>query len=379
MKKRLALLIGVLLIMTVVFTACSQPAATARVARWSEKGETRTYKISLSDFADDGKTLFKNYSQTFSQKDEDGKITEKKVTCYKDDVITSSEPTIMLNSDQVRPIDASGTYTMKIQYEATSIKLVTTQVIYSQYETELLQNLGCLDEFKNSAINVTEKEENPFTNNENRITLRSETNSAVTFANDPNQLPISSATENKGFYIGKIAQSLSEYKYETTYDFNNKKVVVKKNGGEAEERSISGNCIDASQLLLYIRSYDKSSTAFQDSPAVSVYDVTTNSVYTAAFGLNRQFNIILEDNGEQSVVAVNAVNATVGGMPFIAQYNLPDLTAVDKGYDCEPLSADKRPRYTTVKFRSGWYSFELQLDEEYKQIINAVKYQNVTE
>lgn len=375
MKKRLALLLGVFLVLTAVFAACSQPAATARHTRWSETGEKYTFKITMSDFATEGSSLFKSYTRNFNLKGDNDQVTDTAVTCYKDDVITSTEGIWMSGWDQLRPVDADGTYTVDVKYEATSITVETKQTLYSQYKTEDLTKLDCLQTV--SKCDVTAKEENPFTNNEGRTTLRSVTETSVVFANDAKQLPISSVTENHGYYIGQIAQSLSDYKYETTYDFANKKVSVKKDGGEAEERAIKGECIDANQLLTYVRSLDKSSAAFQDSPSVAVYDVTTNNVSTASFALKREFNLLFDNNGQEAVVSVNAVTVAVGGMPFMAQYNLPDLTKLGDGFDYLPLSADRRCKYTTVKFRSGWYSYELQPDEYYQHAIDEARIKSV--
>ena len=130
-------------------------------------------------------------------------------------------------------------------------------------------------------------------------------------------------------------------------------------------------------MLTYVRSLDKSSAAFQDSPSVAVYDVTTNNVSTASFALKREFNLLFDNNGQEAVVSVNAVTVAVGGMPFMAQYNLPDLTKVGDGFDYLPLSADRRCKYTTIKFRSGWYSYELQPDEYYQQAIDTVRIKSV--
>ena len=373
MKKSLALLIGVMLVLILTFAACSQPTPTAKYVRFNES-ETHTFKITLSDFANNSNNLFNVYTKKFSQKGEDGKTTETTVTCYKDDIIMSTEATLMNGYDQLRPVDASGTYTMNIQYGSTTTKYATTQILYSQYNTEDLQALNCLETLKD--YNVTNKEENPFSNNEGRTTLRSETKTEVVFTTDADQTPVSSLTENKGFYIGKIAQAVSNYKYVTTYDFDNKKVTVTKNDGEAEERELKVNCIDANQLLMYMRSLDKSSEAFQDSPSVTVYDATTGNTSTVTFALNRQFYLIFDNNGTQSVISVNALLSSIGGMPFMAQYNLPDMTKVGDGYDFLPQSAGKRPKYTTVKFRSGWYSYEMQVNDYYQQAIEAVRLQN---
>lgn len=377
MKKRFALLLGVLLILVAAFASCGQAAATDKRPRWAAS-ETYTFNITLSDFASQGASLFNNYSRQFSKTGEDGKVTTTTLTCYKDDIISSNEAAIMNSSDQLRPVDVSGTYTLKVKEEGTNWKATTDQIIYSQYETATLRELGCLDLFNGSDRNVTDKDENPFENDSERITLRSETKSEVIFGNDDDQLPVSSYTKNVGYYIGKTAQVESAYEYETTYDIAGKKVSVKKNGGEAQERSLNiannAKLIDANQLLLYIRSLDKSDNAFQSVPSVAVYDVTSDSVLYASFTLNRQFNLKIDNaDATETILSVNAVNATVGGMPFIAQYNLPDITGTGSGYDYLPISGGKRSRYTTVKFRSGWYSYEIQPDEEFKQTLDAVK------
>lgn len=388
MKKGLALLVGVLFVMVAVFASCGQAAATAKYTRWDEKGETHTFKISLADFANDNNTLFKNYTKKITQKNSDNTSNETMITCYRDDVVSASELTLMQGYLEARPVDAYGEFTMTISYDTpTTRKLVTTETIYSQYKTKTLEELECLNTFKGSKIDVTNSDENPFENNENRITLRSQTTATVIFANDENQLPVSSVKENKGFYIGAInAESvnkvnpcgLSSYKYETTYDFTNRKVTVKKDGGEAEERQLNiaknGGCIDASQMLLYIRSLDKSSEGFGSTPTVSVYDVTTNNVSSATFALNRDFYLILDNAGSEVVAKVNAVTVAVGGTPFLAQYNLPDLTSA--GYDSVFLGGQQRCKNTTVKFRKGWYSYELKSHD--KEALNVVSVESAS-
>lgn len=373
MKKRIALLVGVLFVLIAVFAACGQTTPTERYVRWNQD-EKHTFKITLSDFAGLGSDrLFNKYTREFDKVNDQGETTKNAVTCYKDDVITNSESLIMEAYDQLRPVDAQGTFTLEIKY-GTNVTLVTDQKLYSQYNTETLQALNCLDALKDR--NVTNKDENPFTDNNGRTTLCSTTHSEVVFKNDANQWPISSVTENKGFYIGKLAQSLSDYKYEATYDFDNGKVSVKKNGGEAVEQKLSGKCIDANQLLLYMRSLDKSSEAFKDNPSVSVYDVTTGTVSTASFALSRQFYLLFDNNGSEAVISVNSLLSSVGGVPFMAQYNLPDVSTVGDGYDFLPKSASRLPKYTTVKFRSGWYSYEMEVDEYFQQAIDAIKLKN---
>lgn len=367
MKKKIALLLGALLLLTGVFAACSN-TATSKTVRWSDKGETYTFNINLADFVSGG-TEFNAHDVTITK--EDG--TESTIKCYRD-IGTVQEAAILSTSDEIRPIDAKGTYTMNITLETSStFKLVTEQVLYSQYETATLEALSCLDEFKGSEYDVTNKEENPFDNNSGSITLRSKTTSTVIFANNANQVPTSSVKESNGFYIGKIHQGASNYKYETTYDFENRKALVKKNDGEVEERKLGvskgGACIDSAQILLYLRSIDKSSSAFADSPAVAVYDPVSDSLSNAVFALTREFNAFLNNNGTDVAASVNAVYVTVGGRPFITQFNLSDLS--EKNLDILPATgAGKTCKYTTIKFRSAWYSYEL--NEYSADIISAI-------
>lgn len=377
MKKRFALLLGVLFILVAAFASCGNTAKTDKDIRWDKGSEQYTYIITLSDFANDGNTLFKEHSEKFNKKGDGDTLSAVNVTCYKDSIINTNEATLMYNADQICPVDAKGVYTIDANVDDTHVTLKTKQVLFCQYKTEDLQSLGCLNVFKGSAYDYTSKEENPFENNDKLITLRSETNTEVVFASNINMTPVSSKSSNKGFYIGKTAQTVSEYSYETAYDIDNNKVTVKKNGEDAVERKLSidknTTLIDASQLLWYIRMLDKSQEAFQDTPSVSVYDVVTDSIYSSTFALNRQFNLKLENNGDIAVISVNVVNVTVGGTPFMAQYNLPDVTAIGDGYDCLSRSGTKRPKYTTVKFRSGWFSYEMQPNEYYQQAINAIK------
>lgn len=331
MKKKIALLISALLALVCIFAACSQAAATNKVARW-DAGETYTFNVTLASYD-----------------------TEQSI-------------------DEISPLAVKGTFTMTISTNnANSKKLETKQVVYSQYDTQSLKNLNCLDKL---SARVATAAENPFDDNAERTTLRSETTTTVVFS-DADQSPVSSVKENKGYYIGKEHQNLSEYKVEATYDFDKHVVTVKQNNGDAEEKKLGTNgvCIDSAQLLLYIRSLDKSSEAFQDSPSVYVYDPITATLCTAKFALTREYNAILNNNGEEVGTKIHAVSVTVDSKLFMTEYNLPDLTKAgqdEQGLDFRPTGADgKTCKYTTVRFRSGWYSYELS--EYDQQIIEAIK------
>lgn len=388
MKKRIALLLGALLLLLGVFAACST-SVTSKTVRWDDE-ESYVFNIGLSDFNAEGSPLFNSYDIKITQQDN----SEATLKCYKDSVVQMStstpaaggsdqESAIFASSDQIRPLDVSGRFEMQIlplSETTANRKLVTKQVVYSQYSTETLEGLNCLSALEKYIV-AADSSENPFENNEGRTTLRSETNSEVIFANDANQLPVSSVKENKGFYIGKVYQGISDYKYETTYDFSARKVQIKKNDGEAETRKLSlakgGSCIDSSQLLLYIRSLDKSASAFADSPSVAVYDPIEDRLLTAVFALNRDFYALLNNNGADYAAALQSVSVTVGGRPFMTQYNLPNLTESGEGgqsLDFLPgISEGKVSKYTTVKFRSGYFSYELSAYDQ--QVLEAIDLQ----
>lgn len=373
MKKRIALLLFALLVLVAVFSSCNRAAATNHPARW-EENESYTFNITLADFeTDSSKTdLFKQH--TVPVINDDG--TEKQISCYKDSEITQ-EKILMSGMDEVRPVDVKGTFAMDLVFDTSDTrKLTTNQVLYSQYETKTLQDLDCLEELKD--YDVTDKEENPFDDNNGRTTLKSTTVTWVIFNNKSSQQPVKSVKENTGFYIGKIHQGKSNYKVETTYDFDNRKITVKKDDGEATEKKINNGvaCIDASQILLYIRSLDKTSAGFQSTPSVTVYEPVTDTMYTATFALNREFNAILNNNGENVGAKVHCVTVAVGNRPFMTQFNLPDLTKTgenEQSLDFLPTqnASAKECKFTTVKFRSGWISYELsKYDANW---INAIK------
>lgn len=331
MKKRIALLISALLLLVGVLTACQQPPATNKVARW-DVGESYTFNVTLAEY--------------------------------------DSEQ----NVDEISPLAVKGTFTMTISSNTSnSKKLETTQVVYSQYDTQVLKNLNCLDKL---GARIVSADKSPFDNNADRTTLLSETKSTVVFG-DADQTPVSSVKENKGYYIGKEYQGLSEYKVETTYNFDKHTVSVKENDGEAKEEKIgtNGTCIDSAQILLYVRSLNKTSDGFQDSPAVYVYDPMTKALRIAKFAISREYIAEINHNGELISVKVQAVSVTLDSQAFMLQCNLPDLTKAgtdEQGLDFRPLGADgKMCKFTTIKFRTGWYTYELNQYDQ--QVIDAVK------
>ena len=113
------------------------------------------------------------------------------------------------------------------------------------------------------------------------------------------------------------------------------------------------------QLLPYIRNLQKGGTKFQDSPSVKVFDSTNGVIRTAnLYCTNGTWENKLLIGPNNSKVRLHSISAVVDGLPYLIQYNLPDLT--DKRVDCTAVAGNNQePNYTTVKFRSGFFSYEL--------------------
>lgn len=359
MKKKIALLLGVLVLMTAVFAACST-TPTTRAKRWAEN-QKYTFNITLADLGRDNAFNSYNYSDA---------------VYYKDTAVTLQEANIFASTDEVRPVAAAGTYTMSLTLiNTTTYKLITDQVLYSQYETETLQQIDCLALFKDYVVAPTD-EENPFSENEGRTTLRSTNHTEVEFSEKESQYPLNSLNQTDGYYLGKTHQNVFKHDYKTVYDFENQTATVTVDNGEAEERKLKlskgAACLDASQLLVYLRSLDKSSVAFQDSPSVAVYDPISDTLATATFGLTRNFNAILNNKGTEVYTKVDSVGVIIGSTPFLSQFNLPDrLANVGEGFDVIATSSaeSKLSKFTTVKFRRGWYSYEIA---DYDSVENGI-------
>lgn len=348
MKKFTVLLVTTVLALTFVFAACSTTEKTDTMFRWPDS-DTSTYvfDIELSDFSGQSTPLFTSYAQ-------------QNGTYYKDFAMSAAveHPD---NKDEIKPVTAKGTYTMSISSvdAGSSCLFETTQVLYATYDRFELQELEGWSELDKIDL-AYDSEEIPFNANENQVVLKTETTSSVKFEKKSAQRPIESSTVVKGFYVGKKHQAVSEYSVLTQYDFDNSTATVTINGGEPQVNTLnitSGkNFIDANQLLLYIRTLEKGSTKFQDSPTVVVYTPYTNATYTASFSFSYTANIALEiGEGEDSVwhyVGLNSVSVLLDGTPYLNQLNLPD-TLTEKGLDC----SGSTPNYTTVSFRSGYFSY----------------------
>lgn len=368
--KRTAFLLGLILALALILTACNNTATTVNI-RWNEK-EDFTFNIELADFntAEDAKTFFNSY------KDGDK-------TYYKDSLMSATEGSVFATADQLRPVDAKGTFQMTIEPDTATkqCKLTTKQTLYAQYKTEDLTELNgeILNVLKNAVAPAAETE-GMFATTEGRTVFKSVTATGVTFVNDQTQKPVSSYNRTDGYYIGKTHQGISKYDISTVYDFDSRqaKVTWKDADGKEEVKDNAlgvrkgGYCLDANQMLLYVRSLGKTAEDFNDNPSQSVYDPYYNTLATANFALNREANVALANGGDMAYVTLNAVAVSVNGSPFMYQINLPDLTAKNVDVGQAVSASEKPPKYTTVRFRVGSFSYELQDGEFKTQFISAL-------
>ena len=342
MKKTFILLLAMVMILPLTFTACNQTESTETVVRWEET--TYNFDITLADFNSD-------YSGYNSYPVGD-------TTYYKDFAMSTAyeKPS---NKDEVLPSKVKGTYEMKITMpdEGASTLLVTTQTLFVRYEKSVIESSKIADELKTKMVSG---EEDPFADEEDSadyITLKSTTDTSVKFVNKAGQRPIESSMVVDGFYIGKSGQQLSKYSVSTKYDFDKNIATVTINDGEPVENKIktnNKNFIDANQVLLYVRGFEKTSGKFNDSPSVLVYSPLENKTYTGSFAFSYQANCILPNGDENAYVKLNCVNVFLDSMPYLQQQNLPS-TLVSSGLDCSM----ENPKYTTTRFRVGYLAYQL--------------------
>ncbi|MCM1533513.1 MAG: hypothetical protein NC099_02550 [Corallococcus sp.] len=358
MKKRFALILGVIMAAALCLSACSNPTTTV-TARWSGD-ESLAFNIELADFTDDTVNIgFKSETH------------EKEDYC-KDTLVSSLESVIFYSTDEVRPVKASGQYVYNLTHPTTTeCELNTKQTLYVQYREEYITALYCYEDLKQFIV-APDAADNPFVNHEGLITLCSVTETSVVFGNDSTQAPSKSSTKVHGFYLGKLHQGITDYEVSAEYNLSGKSVTVKMDDEEPTVYKLSSsNVIDANQILLYVRSLGKTADDFQNTPTVSVFNPYRQDTVTASFTLNRETNIIL-NNGGNCYVKLNAVNVVVNGYPYMVQYNVPDSLA-EKSLDLDgnAISIGSRTsKYSTLRFRVGNFSYELVSHDP--EIINAL-------
>ena len=360
-----------MLALSVVLVACGQSKETTIRTRWEQ--ETHVFKITLADF--NGK------SNNFNTYGADGKPTTNGK--YYKDIAFAGE---FNNWDEIRPVDVSGTYTLTIKPsdDGSAYCVVTTsQVMYVKYKLKTDTDSGVdFDKYSElRSVEVTDVKEYTnagLTKEEDTTILKSTTETYVKFENNNKQKPLESRIVVDGFYIGKEnnskdklgqkAQALTSYKVETEYDYSGKKPVAKitKDGKLIEynkfSRNSAGTFIDSNQILMYLRSLDKSSNSFQNTPSISVFNPYNQTLQLATFGSTYKVNVVLTDTSSDSVLATTLTTAsvTIGNNAFMMQENLPDyLKLDDKQLDVHQAVDGKESMFTTVRFRVGYFAYEI--------------------
>lgn len=356
MKRKISLVALLLLLLTIPFAACNQTTPTERVTRWGD--EEYTFNITLADFSPIVTSAFQEHPH------DDG------MNYYKDFVIQTSAAREVLATEEIRPQDIQGTYTLSIKRDGAYCELTTTQVIYARYNNSELPNN--LEELKSCVVTA---EEDPFEANVGMTTLKSTTDTYVKFSNDLTQKPANSSIKVNGFYVGKQAQTVSKYEITTEYDVDNKTAKVSKNGGETVTNKLTvadaSKFIDANQIIIYARSLDKAS-AFQDSPSVVVYNPYENKNYTATFLLNLDQNALLKANGANEYLKINTLGIALGNTAFMMQETLPKLENFDTIPNATNPSAP-HSKYTMVNFRVGYLSYEISDSFFSAELVQALK------
>jgi len=217
----------------------------------------------------------------------------------------------------------------------------------------------------------------PFQQDGTTVALRSTTKTSVKFKNDSNQHPLESSKIVDGYYVGSLAQEVTEFNQQATYTYvekgTNYEVTVSNGNGETKKFTIAKTArfVDVSQLLLYIRSFEKASDNFQDSgTATTVCQPFALTTQTASFGFQYQYNSVLKNGEEFFCAKLNAVQVSIGGIAYMFQQNLPD-TLLEKGLDKINIESINVCKYTTVRFQVGHFAYELA---DYDQkIVDAIK------
>lgn len=347
--KKFSLILLLLLALSLTLTACTQNAATTEtVARW-EDGERHVFNISKVDWDASSVTV-------------DGTEFVKNPRYVNENLSAK---------DEIVPEDVGGTYTMEIalQNRDTECVYTTEQVLYAQYETETLQNTSVWAQLAEFVVDPSADALCPLEAVEGLTILRSQTTNTVTFKNEATQRPISSTNKIDGFYLGKIAQTITHVNYSTQYDWENKKVTVVSDGKEVASVALAANAklIDSNQILLYARSLDKVSGKMQDNPSVQVFSALDQKTYTAKFSYFQHDckTLLVGADGQDVPVNVNFLSVIVDNSVLLSQFNLPDTINKDAALDSinNATAGSTYNKYTTVRFRVGNFDYELQAHE----------------
>lgn len=348
-------------------SACSSAPETKASARW--ENETHIFKITKADLSgsSSGSTNIKYPTATYE-----------------------TDPS---SKDELVPEDVGGTYTMSIVVDAASnlATLTTVQQLYCQYSESALESVGV--DLRNDNWAKFVVTDSPIEAKDGYVVLYSETKTETVFKNSASQTPVSSQNKCTGFYIGQSHIEVTDYDIATSYDWDNNKATVtgtRSDNGESKTVNStvslgSTSLIDANQILLYVRSLDKTSDKFQDSPSVSVFSAVSETSYTALFSsftysCDTYLTTTNVDSTEEDIpVTLNMVAVSVDGYILMVQLNLPE-TVNDDEASLDLLvnvTGESRDKYTTVRFRSGVINYDkTDISDE---IIEAVRSDKSTE
>ena len=358
MKKLLLVLTLVLLVLTLGLAACGKNATTKVVVRWRD-GERYEFKITKADLQNTA--------------DKSG---------YRQEYFVSGED--LSKMDEVVPDDVSGTFVMEIKVNedntlCTLETKLTVVALYHKYYAGLSDSIKTQLQEAGLLVSEDDMKNTWFDEEAYGQAIKSTTVTSVTFNNDTNQRPVSSTKEYNGYYFGKTKQEVSASTIEVDYSKLSKNKIAVTVDGKKETREVklnkNSNVIDANQILLYLRSLDKSDEGLQNSPSVQVYDPIYNKVRTATFSrvdasfktylsYTHEKNVGTEDEVNMQVVTedvkakLSCVAAVVDGQVLMVEMDLPaSLNTKDN-----PLDVYKKggySKFTTVRFRTGFIAYEL--------------------
>lgn len=354
MKSRhLVAIVALLIVAVMAFTGCSPNALpTGKELRFST--ESYTFNISLE--------------QSGKENNEQIVKGESSETKYVGDY-----QMLPSNYDEIRPVDATGTYTMDINTDdASKYTLTTKQVIYSVYDksdyldqmmdTMTAEQLATLNTFSDEekALNFTDKTLQQYLD-EGKVVLRSTTDTYTEFKPEKSQNPLKSTKSVVGYYLGMAAQQYSQYSTECTYTYDNgASVKVSKTvNGETTttNHSISEGTIDVNQYILYSRTLDKGPNAFQDNPSVQVFEPLTATTATAAFAISKSHNSLLNIDGE---LTPSKTDVVVGYINQTALYYISNVCYdSEQKVDVKGTANGLVSKFTVLKIQNGYYSMQL--------------------
>lgn len=367
MKRKIALLILVIVALSLALAACNTPDATSVIPRW-DNGEQYTFRISMADF--------------------EGKNTLDNTEAHKDVALSGEN---LAAADQVEPTNVTGTYTISIEKQGTDQwKFSTVQDVWSLYNVTEQQGklsveaqdgtrVELSDELKQKAENDAQGAADKFADAQAQsVVLHSLTATWVIFEDKAKQHPISSHTEADGYYLGKAHQELNKYTLDTQYVYEKDedpvaKVTLTHNVSTDEESAaeesveLYEDTIDSAQLLLYLRSLDKSANSFQDNPAVRVFDPFTKKISVANFQLQKlvlmRLTRVTDSAPQVKNAKVNVASVYIDGMPLLAEEDIPAEANIPSERKDAIDAGGEIVKFTTIRFRVGYLAYEIEYPE----------------